>query len=193
MTEMIKMLVDSVRVSLTSSQRIVVLHAPETDQYLPIWIGPFESEAITIALQEIEMSRPQTHDLMKNMLGQLNARVDHIEITGLREDVFFGSVILENEGQFLQLDSRPSDAIALAVRYNAPIFVHSEILVEAAIQPEPDLMEQIMAAPSPIENRLSQEDSDRLSVFKDFLSKIEPDAPDSSEPPEEPKPPAVEE
>ena len=94
MTEMVKMLVDSVRVSLTSSQRIVVLRSAETAQYLPIWIGPFESEAITIALQEIELARPQTHDLIKNMLGQLNARVDHIEITGLREDVF--SVPLES-------------------------------------------------------------------------------------------------
>ena len=193
MTEMVKMLVDSVRVSLTSSQRIVVLHSAETAQYLPIWIGPFESEAITIALQEIELARPQTHDLMKNMLGQLNARVDHIEITGLREDVFFGSVIIDNEGQFLQLDSRPSDAIALAVRYNAPIFVHSEILIEAGIKPEPDLLEQIMSSSAPADQLPSQEDSDRLSVFKDFLSKIDGNEPDDTNPPPESEPPTIEE
>ena len=193
MAEMVKMIVDCVRVSLTSSQRIVVLVSPETSQFLPIWVGPFESEAITIALQEIELARPQTHDLMKNLLGQLKARVDHVEITGLREDVFFGSLVIESEGQFLQLDSRPSDAIALAVRYNAPIFVHSDILAEAAIQPERDLSNEILTAELPITDLPSETDSDRLSVFKDFLSKIDGEPPDEPDLPDKTVPPAKKE
>ncbi len=87
---MIQVKIDSIRVSLMSQHRVVVLKDVDTERYLPIWIGPFEAEAITIALQEIEVARPQTHDLLKNAFSLLNARLMRVEVISLRDDVFYG-------------------------------------------------------------------------------------------------------
>jgi uncharacterized protein len=111
MSRMVEVVIDSVRVSLTNQQRIVVLRESNVERYLPIWIGPYEAEAITIALQEIEVARPQTHDLLKNLMQSINARLLRVEVIALREDVFFGNLVIElNDGQVLNIDCRPSDA-----------------------------------------------------------------------------------
>ena len=96
MPRMLEVVIDSVRVSLTNQQRIVVLREVNAERYLPIWIGPYEAEAITIALQEIEVARPQTHDLMKNILNTINARLVRVEVVALKDDVFFGSLVACN-------------------------------------------------------------------------------------------------
>jgi hypothetical protein len=127
MAKMVEVVIDSVRVSLTNQQRIVVLREEGTERYLPIWIGPYEAEAITIALQEIEVARPQTHDLMKNMLSTLNARLLRIEVVSLKEDVFYGNLVVEVDGRTVYIDSRPSDAIALCAALQAPIFVAEHV------------------------------------------------------------------
>ena len=93
--KMIEVIIDSVRVSLTNQQRIVVLRDINAERYLPIWIGPYEAESITIALQEIEVSRPQTHDLLKNIINSLNARLLRVEVLSLRDDVFYGNLVVE--------------------------------------------------------------------------------------------------
>ncbi|MBE0698392.1 MAG: bifunctional nuclease family protein [Anaerolineaceae bacterium] len=98
MSRMVEVVIDSVRVSLTNQQRIVVLREESNERYLPIWIGPYEAEAITIALQEIEVARPQTHDLLKSVLTTLNARLLRIEIVSLKEDVFYGNLVIEVDG-----------------------------------------------------------------------------------------------
>ncbi len=142
MARMVEVVIDSVRVSLTNQQRIVVLREVNAERYLSIWIGPYEAEAITIALQEIEVARPQTHDLLKNMMSQLNAKLLRVEVVNLKEDVFFGNLVVEFNGQTLNVDSRPSDALALAVRAHVPILISKEVMEAAGLVPDQDLQNQ---------------------------------------------------
>ncbi|MHB8934272.1 MAG: bifunctional nuclease family protein, partial [Bellilinea sp.] len=165
--------IDSVRVSLTNQQRIVVLREVNAERYLPIWIGPYEAESITIALQEIEVARPQTHDLIRNIMNNLNARLVRVEVVALRDDVFFGSLIIDYNGQMLDIDTRPSDALALAVRAHVPILVSREVMDSAGIIPE----QEIQSAEIPGVNQSTAaheegETDERLSVFKDFLKNL---------------------
>src|SRR5574338_1271282 len=139
MANMIEVTIDSVRVSLMSPQRVVVLRQTDAERYLPIWVGPYEAEAITVALQEIEMIRPLTHDLLKNVFNSFNARSTRIEIVNLREDIFYGNIVAEVDGREVNVDSRPSDAIALAVRAHVPILVNPSVMEAAGILPEQDL------------------------------------------------------
>jgi bifunctional DNase/RNase len=180
MAKMIEVVIDSVRVSLTNQQRIVVLREVNTERYLPIWIGPYEAESITIALQEIEVARPQTHDLLKNMIGALNARLLRIEVVSLKDEVFYGNLVVEMEGRTLNIDSRPSDALALAVRAHVPILVAREVLESAGVMPEEDVRNQKPPAAPPAPSRASAEPEaeggeERLSVFEDFLQNLDLD------------------
>lgn len=187
---MIEVVIDSVRVSLTNQQRIVILRDQKRERYLPIWIGPFEAEAITISLQEIEVARPQTHDLLIKSLETMGARLERVEVIGLKGDIFYGNLVLQLNGQVYLVDSRPSDAIALAARAHVPVLVADEILDEAGVEPEPDLYGQLIADDplSPADTLLPEEPEDarkRLSVFEDFLTRMKSDHPGSDEPPEE--------
>ncbi len=177
MARMVEVVIDSVRVSLTNQQRIVVLREINAERYLPIWIGPYEAEAITIALQEIEVARPQTHDLLKNLLTTFNARLVRVEVVALKDDVFFGNLVVEYNGHLVEIDSRPSDALALAVRAHVPILVAREVMETAGIVPERDLQaadSSSVESPPPAveEDELSEE---RLSVFEDFLQNLKID------------------
>ncbi|NTU74970.1 MAG: bifunctional nuclease family protein, partial [Anaerolineaceae bacterium] len=109
MPAFVEVTIDSVRVSLTNQQRIVVLREINNERYLPIWIGPYEAEAITIALQEIEVARPQTHDLVKATLAAMDARLLRVEVLALKNDVFYGNLVIEQNGRIFNIDSRPSD------------------------------------------------------------------------------------
>ncbi len=196
MSKMVEVVIDSVRVSLTNQQRIVVLREVNNERYLPIWIGPYEAEAITIALQEIEVQRPQTHDLLKNILTTLNARLVRIEVVSLKEDVFYGNLIVEVDGRTVIIDSRPSDALALAARAHVPILVSKEVMDSAGVMPEEDLQNQRPTTPAaPAHPAASEEpdietSSERLSVFEDFLQNLdldnledkEDDEPDEDDP-----------
>ena len=197
MPEMIEVQIDSVRVHLMTPQRLVVLKQMDSERYLPIWVGPYEAEAITVALQEVEMVRPLTHDLLKNVFGAFNARITRIEIVKLQNEIFYGSIIAELNGREIHVDSRPSDAIALSVRAHVPILVHPSVMEEAGIIPEQDMPESETAEaeeksePAP----LSEESSERLSVFEDFLEKLDFDKPeddgntDEDDSPDKPKKP----
>jgi len=136
---MVEVTIDSVRVSLMSQHRIVVLRETESTRYLPIWIGPFEADAITIELQRVEVARPLTHDLLKAAIEQLGAKIVQIAITELRNDTFYAEISLAVNGRRLAVDSRPSDAIALAVRARVPVYVADEVMDQASITPEDDL------------------------------------------------------
>jgi hypothetical protein len=197
---MIEVTIDSVRVNLMSPQRLVILREVGADRYLPIWVGQYEAEAITVALQEVEMVRPLTHDLLKNVFTTFNAKVKRIEIVALKEDIFYGSIVAEVNGQETKVDSRPSDAIALAVRAHVPILVEDSVIENAGITPEADaegsagseLKRQNRARPAPPVGEVSKE---RLSVFEDFvgkldLSKLDKDKPDSDDKDEDDKPEA---
>ncbi len=169
MTEnMIEVIIDSVRVSLMSPQRVILLRERDQDRYLPIWVGPYEAEAISVALQEIEMARPLTHDLLKNVINTFGARILRIEIIALRENIFFGHIVTEIKGEIIKIDSRPSDAIAMAVRAHVPILVDPSVLDSAGIFPEDDIQGEI----SDDETEASPND-ERLSIFEDFFDQLE--------------------
>lgn len=169
MSKMIEVKIDSVRVSLTNQQRIVILKVVGQERYLPIWIGLYEAEAITIALQQIQVARPQTHDLIRTLVQSLNAELTHVEVTNLSEDVFYGNLIFRIEGQEKKIDCRPSDALALAVRLNVPILVADEVMDQAGIIPEEDLSE---FDPQEAEEALLVDNEENLEVFEDFLQNI---------------------
>lgn len=179
MPRMVEVVIDSVRVSLTNQQRIVVLREVNTERYLPIWIGPYEAEAITIALQEIEVARPQTHDLLKNILTNLDAKLIRVEVLSLRDDVFYGNLVVESNGETVNIDSRPSDALALAVRAHVPILIAREVMDAAGVIPEQNIESpekgSTPSAHSTPESTSPGEGEDRLSIFEDFLSNINMD------------------
>lgn len=173
MAKMVEVVIDSVRVSLTNQQRIVVLREVNAERYLPIWIGPYEAESITIALQEIEVARPQTHDLIKNLMTTLNARLVRVEVISLREDVFFGNLVIEYNGQLLDIDTRPSDALALAVRAHVPIMASREVMETAGIIPDKDIQPDDSGLSGNSVPEVDEPETDeRLSVFKDFLKNL---------------------
>jgi len=188
MPELVEVKIDSLRVSLTNQQRIVVLKQVDADRYLPIWIGPYEAEAITIALQEIEVSRPQTHDLLNNMVTLLKGRLTQVVINSLKEDIFYATLMIETGQKTLQVDSRPSDAIALAVRAHVPILVDQKVMEEASIVPEEmnegeeDTPQKTGAVKSELGDsaRVSLND-ERLSVFEDYFSARSKDQSDDRE------------
>ncbi|MBN2044050.1 MAG: bifunctional nuclease family protein [Anaerolineales bacterium] len=176
MTEMIEVVIDSIRVGLMSQNRVIILRELNSERYLAIWIDAYMAEQITFALQEIEVARPMSHDLMKQILHTLNARLIRIEVTDLKNEVFYGNLVVElDNGHQIEIDSRPSDALALAVRHNVPILVAAHVMDEAGIIPEkdistetdtPDLVERADQDPSPPAE-------DRLSIFEDFLDNLE--------------------
>lgn len=185
MGKMIECQIDSVRVSLTNQDRIIVLKDKTSERYVPIWIGLFEAESITIALQNIAVARPLTHDLLLKILHQLGARLLRVEITGLVSETYYANLVIETDKTFF-IDCRPSDALALVVRTGAPIFVDEEILNEVGIQPEDMML---------YDNEESEEAVDEpedLSVFEDFLDNLQEggsqDDASNPEPPTNPNP-----
>ena len=177
MSKMIEVVIDSVRVSLTNQQRIIILRDVNHERYLPIWIGAFEAEAITISLQEIELARPQTHDLLKDILTKLNARLLRVEVISLQDDVFYGNLVIEVDDNIIHVDTRTSDAFALAVRMHVPILVADEIMETAGIIPERDLQDEEQPEAG-IEGSQQGKDSEtpiesRLSVFEDYLKNLD--------------------
>lgn len=172
---MIEVVIDTIRVSLMSQYRVVILKDISSDRYLPIWIGPCEADAIAIELQEMPPQRPLTHDLLKSVIQELGGQIIHIIISDLRSDVYYARIIVEVNGHQLEIDSRPSDAIALAVRARTPIFVSESVMERAAIHPDEDLnLTQTTTA-------AKTEDEERLSAFKDFVNTLDLDDLDDDE------------
>lgn len=189
MTDMIEVQIDSVRVHLMTPNRLVVLKQINSERYLPIWVGIYEAEAITIALQEVEMSRPLTHDLLKNVFNTFNARIMRVEIVKLENDTYYGTIVAEFNGKEVRVDSRSSDAIALSVRAHVPILVHASVMEKGSITPEEDMPEEESASPEKSEPApLSKEGVERLSVFENFLDKLDFDKPGDTGGPEEDNP-----
>nr|HID13757.1 bifunctional nuclease family protein [Anaerolineae bacterium] len=155
---MIEVKVDSIQVSLMSEHRVIILKDINAERYLPIWIGPYEAEAIAIRLRNIEVARPLTHDLLNNVITEMGGEVSRIVVDDLRNDTFYASITVSLNGRQLKIDSRPSDAIALAVRANVPIFVEEDVMAQAGIIPEADVSEEVA-----------------LSAFRDFVNSLDLD------------------
>lgn len=164
---MIEVNIDSIRVSLMTQQRVVILKDMESDRYLPIWIGPCEAESITIELQGVEVARPLTHDLLKNVIHELRAAIRSVQVNDLRNETFYARVVLSVDGRQLDIDARPSDAIALAVRAKVPIYVAEKVMDAASITPEEDMA--VEGADTAGDAKLSQ------SPFGDLIDKLDLD------------------
>ncbi len=178
MSDMVEVVIDSIRVSLISQQRIVILREVNADRYLPIWIGIYEAEAIALALQDVEVARPLTWDLLKNIFSVLDARIIRVEVTSLHDDTYYGNIVAEVDGRKLDIDSRPSDAIALAVRAHVPILVSRPILDSVGVIPEEDMQETGKAKDQAAESAPSEINEENLSVFKDFIDNLDIDEED---------------
>jgi len=126
---LIEMKVAGLAIDPYSNMPIVILKNPDNeDQVLPIWIGMLEASAIATELEKIQLSRPMTHDLLKNILIQLGVSVDHIAVVDLKENTFYAKIFIKKETEEISIDARPSDSIALALRTNAKILVEEEVI-----------------------------------------------------------------
>jgi bifunctional DNase/RNase len=172
---MIEMLIDSIRVSLMNYQRVVILKEKESDRYLPIWIGPAEADAIAVKLQDVTVARPLTHDLLRSVIDTLGATVNSIIVSELKNDTFFAKIILSVDGGQVEVDSRPSDALALAVRADVPIFAEEVVLDKAGILLDKETGKPIqeMEAGEAGGKKPSEEEIKRMSAFYDFINTLD--------------------
>ena len=162
-----EVLVDSLRVSLINQHRIVLMKEKDGALSLPLFVVQFEAEAIVLSLQGIEISRPQTHDLLISVIKSLNAQILYTQIVELRGSVYYAELVIRNgEGRVIQLDCRPSDAIATALRAHVPIYVDSDLMDQYGILPETDVRQQKRSG------KETGGDDDSLSAFQDFLSQV---------------------
>ena len=172
---LVEMVVESVRVNLQTYQRVVVLKEKGSDRYLPIWIGHNEADAIVIQLQNVPVPRPQTHDLLKSVIGQLGARVSHIVVNDLSDDVFYARINIDLEGRHVEIDSRPSDAIALAVRMQAPIYAEDSVLDKAGVALDAET-EEVETRPREGSGEGAAAEPERLpAAFRDFINTLDLD------------------
>ncbi len=171
---LVEMKIDSIRVSLLNHQRVVILKEKGAERYLPIWIGPAEADAIAIKLQGITPPRPLTHDLLTSVISALGARVEAVLVNDLRNDTFYAKIFLvTTTEERLEIDSRPSDAMALAVRTGAPIYVEESVLLKAGIA-----IDKETGKPVPLtevekkKGEVSEEEMEKLSPFREVLDNL---------------------
>jgi hypothetical protein len=166
---LVEMVVESVRVHMLSSQHVVILKESERDRYLPIWIGSDVANAIAMKLQGLSAERPLTHDLLVSVLGTLGSTLSRVVVTHVTEGTFHARLYLETAGgEETVVDSRTSDAIAVAVRTGSPIYADERVLDEAGV--EPDGTEETTA-----------EEEERLAVFREFVNSLDVDLPGQGE------------
>jgi bifunctional DNase/RNase len=171
---MIEMIIDSIRVSLMNYQRVVILKEKEAERYLPIWIGPAEADAIAVKLQEVTVPRPLTHDLLYSVIDNLGATVSSIVISDLKSDTFYAKILLAVDGGQMEIDSRPSDAMALAVRAEVPIYAEEAVLDKAGILLDKETGKPVL--PDKGEGgKVSEEELKRMSAFYDFINTLDMD------------------
>jgi bifunctional DNase/RNase len=191
MGRLIEMVVESVRVHMLSNRHVVILKDVERDRYLPIWIGAWEASAIAMRLQGVSAERPLTHDLFISALAELGTRVDRVVISDLADETYHARLFLVREGTEVEVDARPSDALALAVRAEASIFAAEEVLDQAALGADPDVDdaeagedEAEAGGPGerrgrririPLESVGGAVTDPRLEMFRDFVNSLEVD------------------
>ena len=190
MTGLVEMVIESVRVHMLSNRHVVILKDPEGDRYLPIWIGAWEASAIAMRLQGLAAERPLTHDLFAAALDRLGVRVERVVINELTDETYHARIHLERDGVQVEVDARPSDALALAVRAEVPIFAADEVLAQAALAADPDeeagadddegeddadAAERPRRRKPPVEQVGNAPADPRLDMFRDFINSLEVD------------------
>jgi len=172
---MIETVVESIRVSLVTQHRVVILKEVHGERHLPIWIGAYEAEAIAMELQGVSAARPLPYDLMKSIIGDLGGTVDRIVVADLSQDVFYARIVVQMNGRAVEIDSRPSDAIALAVRARVPILVDDGVMERAGVTlGEGDEDDGTISAEGEGEGG-EKVDEERLAVFRDFINTLDLD------------------
>jgi uncharacterized protein len=164
---MIEVVIDSIRISLVSQHRIVMLKETDSERQLPIWIGPCEADAITIELQDVKIARPVTHDLLRNVVHEMGGKISHVLVKDLSDGVFHARLFIDVRGKMLEIDCRPSDAIALAVRVKVPIFIADAVMEEAGILPEPDIQDHSL------DQEGDFEEGETPDAFLDFVDTLD--------------------
>jgi bifunctional DNase/RNase len=197
---MIRVNVDSIRVSLLTQHRVIVLREIDSRRYLPIWIGPFEAEAIATAIQGHEPARPMTHDLLKSVITDLGGTINHIVVNDIQDQTFYARIVIDVQGTNIDVDARPSDAIALAVRSDIPIFVDAHVIDQVGVYFDDDdqtLADQttldtstglptppappaqaLKPPPAPVEPKPEPEMNDEdLTLFRNFINTLDQNKP----------------
>ena len=176
--DMIEMTIDSIRVSLMNYQRVVILKEKGAGRYLPIWIGPAEADAIAVKLQGVNVPRPLTHDLLRLVIDSLGASIDSIIVNDLKSDTFYAKIMLNVDGGQIEIDSRPSDALALEVRAQVPIYADEAVLDKAGIlldeQTGKPVIEETEEGGGK-DKKVSEEEMKKLSAFYDFINTLDLD------------------
>jgi len=184
---MIEMEIDSVRI-LGNGQRAIFLREKNEGRYLLIYIGPHEANSIVLKLQNVETPRPMTHDLLSAIITDLGAAVDHIAVNDLKDDFFYSKIVLRHNDSLVEIDSRPSDALALAVRTQATIYVEESIIEENGLKLDEETGEFFLASDQPKggQRSISEEELEGLSAFKDFVGDLDMEGlGEGKEPPKE--------
>jgi bifunctional DNase/RNase len=156
-------------------QRVVILKEKEADRYLPIWIGPAEADAITVRLQDVAVARPLTHDLLRDVMEKLGAQVEYVVVNDLADDTFYARILVAVNGERMEIDSRPSDAIALAVRVQVPIFAEDAVLDKAGVALDKEGQPIEKGAPQEPIGKVNEEELQRMSAFRDFIESLDLD------------------
>ncbi len=176
---MIEMNIDSIRVSLMNYQRVVILKEKSAERYLPIWIGPAEADAIAVKLQGANVPRPLTHDLLRSVIDSLGATVRFIVVNDLKSDTFYAKIILNVDGKQIEIDSRPSDALALAVRTGVPIYADEAVLDKAGIFLDAETGKPVIEGKGEAgskEKAVSEEEmKSKLPAFYDLINTLDLD------------------
>jgi bifunctional DNase/RNase len=190
MAALVEMQIESVRVHMLSNRHVVILKDPVGDRYLPIWIGAWEASAIAMRLQGLQAERPLTHDLFAAALERLGVHVERVVISELADETYHARIHLERDGVEVEVDARPSDALALAVRTDVQIFAAEDVLTQAGLNADPDeetgsqddpdedpeAAEGRQRRARPIENVGVEGPADpRLDMFRDFINSLEVD------------------
>jgi bifunctional DNase/RNase len=178
---MFEVVVDSIRVSLMSYQRVVILKEKDTERYLPIWIGPAEADAIAVKLQDVTVSRPLTHDLLSSVIISLGASIERIVVSDLSNDTFYAKIVLTLDGGYQEVDCRPSDALAVAVRADVPIFVEEVVMEKAGIQMDEKSGSYLPEESSSGRHRrtekmkktVSEDELKGMSAFQEFIQNLQ--------------------
>lgn len=171
--DMKEVTIEALRVSLMNYNRVVVLKEKDADRYLTIYIGAAEADAIAIRLQNVSVQRPMTHDLMTNVMQELGASVSRVVVTEVRNDTYYARVFLDVNNEQVEIDSRPSDAIALAVRAEAPIFVEDAVIDQAGVLLDDEglVATDDEGRPEPVK----PEELEKMSAFRDFIESLDMD------------------
>ena len=177
--DMMELVIDSIRVSLLNHQRVVILKQKDIDRYLPIWIGPPEADAIAVRLQEVSVPRPLTHDLLHNAIKDLGGIIDSIVVSSMENDTYYATIVVRQGDKTVEVDARPSDALALAVRAGVQIFAAPEVMEKCGVRLDKDSGMAVVGDGDPhgyageAGGPVGEEEREKLSAFADFIESLD--------------------